>query len=1247
LVMRYLAALVTLPLLAGVSHVQVTSTQAILTYTAPDASRCRITVPGLDDLDETLFPGSSFDAGGALARQFVIGKNTANLASDGRMHSRALAADTSYSGTLLCSGVLAPFTLHTNTIPLGDSSPNPLPYDANGFGHLGFPTIDYSNPNASYVDPQTGATLKPLQLGGYAAAGITRNFPLKYAYANNWTNASAIPAGGTATYTGLGGTANTVFFPLHLDDGGRGWMFYLVTGIDDLKIHLKASSTLSGDYLNACLTLKGSMQCASNPFELSLATGVSTDTYGPGPDANTFQFRFARWAHPQIGEDQTSQPPNPTVSVAHDLVTLTTPSPVSTPFMFPAVVGGTRIHIGTNEYTVKSILSATQLRLNEDAGVIASTSYSIENWGVLVWPAAQSASRTITVNGAYVDFAHSADFFVGVDGGYRFFQGPDVIVSTKADGSPMPPEKAKVGMIQSNWNDAVVGGSRQYLALLIKRTGEIRVLNRLGVYGNTQDPTDPLTIYEGDPVGNVSKCTYDPAVGFYKELARDWNNSTMNPAMRCTSGVLTNAIAQITAAYPQIDQSYFPFRFAGKFGHFIAYGAQVFSQDSMAMGCAFDLSRPAGTELLGCIDTWSHFGLRWGQSHGQGFSPLTDTGWFKFFSGFLGANGSPLGPYSAPITTVYGNGGTTAITAAFRDPLTCEALGVAAQWKSVGATGSNCIRVNVPEEPLVPHKSPGDAQLVQRQVGPRPYAHNSLACGGDGKTPAALVAAGYDCSVYLQDMLEGDWAQDSRGGGEFFLVAKKTKLPDGTIDLVLSRHVSAGNWPLDNSQAWCVGSDENHASGWALMMYPVKECTGNLFAVNALDPNFRTNPTWISDDPAAYGTHGALLYTPGNGAYSHWSVGSGHLGGNQDQPGYYGFGYGIASGHFPEIFTAKFPATSVTDELPFAYDTSGAANVQAHPGVNVRLDLNGTPVITGLDGRPFGGSHGGTPSPFDQSATLVPGTQHVYKMGLPSGTSKPPNVKLKALLGWYGHTILQDVSGPASTVTDAALDVVCEAYKAGECIMGSAPGDAFVSIDNADTSGFCVVNMMARTPCVSSVARHVFGYTEFGLQSDPMGNRNRVLTTYLNTPGSQENYANQHGGDDADWLIGLSRYVNGERSTLMGARYPRWTADSWNRTSFIDMPFQLSGRPGDTVRIRYGYNPKLFCTSRNEQCSTGAANKDPFAFAQSDTVIWQPCSSGCTVTVKSYANRMLYYQIDRLTAAGRLISSPIGVFAVP
>jgi len=190
--------------LGAITNVNVTgttATQAIVTYTAPDANACTIQVsqsssltPLVPDVDPTIFSGANNDLSRAstvtngLSRTVVIGQRTAQLATaaganTARHYSRALQAGTPQFGLITCpsTGDTAPFSFVTTNILLGSSYGEPWFADPSNPGDQPFPESlhDGLGPNGNgstpwaFVDPRTGMYLQELSTRSDVYANFT------------------------------------------------------------------------------------------------------------------------------------------------------------------------------------------------------------------------------------------------------------------------------------------------------------------------------------------------------------------------------------------------------------------------------------------------------------------------------------------------------------------------------------------------------------------------------------------------------------------------------------------------------------------------------------------------------------------------------------------------------------------------------------------------------------------------------------------------------------------------------------------------------------------------------------------------------------------------------------------------------------------------------------------------------------------------------------------------------------------
>lgn len=151
-----------------------------------------------------------------------------------------------------------------------------------------------------------------------------------------------------------------------------------------------------------------------------------------------------------------------------------------------------------------------------------------------------------------------------------------------------------------------------------------------------------------------------------------------------------------------------------------------------------------------------------------------------------------------------------------------------------------------------------------------------------------------------------------------------------------------------------------------------------------------------------------------------------------------------------------------------------------------------------------------------------------------------------------------------------------------------------------------------------------------------------------------------HGIVDASWAFTEVDWRDGVRKDILAIKLPPWPQpDGLVRSDFVQVVIPVQGQTGDSVRIRFGYDTNLYCTSRQDPCTTtGAA---PFTWLSETTVpqaglrhvpgraapFGVPCSSSCEVDIPAYSGRVVYYIVDHLGTGGTVTSSPMQAVAVP
>jgi hypothetical protein len=219
----------------GDVKVQSTPTEAILSFTVSDPAQCLVQVYSdpartllVDDTNSTLFVGSQRcnRAGSAIqgaSVSFVAGLRTSQKASDGKLHSRALAAMTTYYFTItdVLGFQTAQGSFTTRNPALGNLYPEQPPFDSNGWDNRAYPQFGWtpSQRNQMLVDPTTGLLVKRMTFAGDAYVKSQNSIdgtgsPLATAVTGNaaCSNAGNLNASGVSYGTCTG--AASIFLPV-------------------------------------------------------------------------------------------------------------------------------------------------------------------------------------------------------------------------------------------------------------------------------------------------------------------------------------------------------------------------------------------------------------------------------------------------------------------------------------------------------------------------------------------------------------------------------------------------------------------------------------------------------------------------------------------------------------------------------------------------------------------------------------------------------------------------------------------------------------------------------------------------------------------------------------------------------------------------------------------------------------------------------------------------------------------------
>ncbi len=1284
-----------------------TNTQAVFTYTAPDTAPCLISVtneggfvPDVYDVDGRLYAGVNEDlkrpdtqmSGGQ--RTIVIGHRTSATGQDRKLHSLALQANTPHTLKISCGGGRQNGTLRFKTanLLLGNTGPDTPPFNSDGWGNWGWPTVDYSDKQVAYVDPMSGLILKrvtgPGELGVNWATGLPIQAILDLS-GGQWQqtqNIGSKPNGKEAQVSVQGSPAKSLFV-LTTTEKERYFSYNDWNMIDDVRLHLvgHADAASAADRtLSACISPDFGQSCVGSPIDIEMKQGGSADASGPANFG--VPGLFHGWGDAPVTDNMylVAHDNTITANVSGQAVRWISGKSSAGAHYFPITYlkPGMRILIpGSAPACPQNLCAVTNVGDEKTLSIQQSlpnlgnvNGISFPNFGFKIWK--KSNQGTVYLDSVNTDWKISTNTNVGN-------QGLDTFCSAATVKDPATGESGYTCIFPGEF-------SKHGFYWLNQKTGDARLLSPLGIL-NVSAGSTPLEVYvrnsnQNDNYGEgdtFKRCVYQLADSkngglktYYPKADNDYNPALYSKAACTDVGI--NVAGIVAQAHPEIDQDYFRYGNINSIS-FPYLDYRMFSLGSsesrLAWWCVIDMRKKGPESVVNCHNNFSTYPERWNSSHGDEF-------FFRAGMVEMNAQNAHSG-YQIPIAKIYGNdsAGTTLTDKFVKD---CGSLGVTdQQWIKQGAQGNHCIQINILHEPLRPlgNGAPefqvkrGDKAAVIHRVnaakflGTRPVAfeHNSAACGGDGTTNL--------CADYLQALAEGDYINSCSGPNcEKFLVAKHKILPDGTIDLVLVRAMNPFNCSNTGMQA--------HANGWSAVTWNVATCgAGGTYYLDITKPNAIP----LQDNPNVFLSH-ALQFSRGTTMLNlggQWGGASKYEWGGPYE------GYGIRLGSFPDIVGKDFQF-GVNGLYPFAGDGSGVGNtiIQTHPGgltwaapshcENPSVSCDETKWV--VDGRPFGGALGGALPFLSQMAYPVSGLNSVVRVSIPWWTcpgapSYPQNLhgcqlfgayqdlnhwdpsftsnatpasdnqhwaayfhrKTRAVAAFAGYHLLLDISGPGSRIKDVDEWTYCFADLPDECVPGAKQNEIYANIPAASRGGICTGDLAINSPCVFTGGPEAASFMQFAVDKpDPFGLRSRNLGMAFGGWGRDGNYANMHSLATADWFPVKVNWADGQRSDIFVVKNPGWPAeDAEFRNTFVKVSVKVP--PTAEARIRFGYNEKLFCSSRQEACTTAAAPQEPYTWA-SEAQKWTPCAEGCTIEVPAVAQRVVFYVIDHKDGSGKIVT---------
>jgi hypothetical protein len=740
--------LAALPVSAAISNVRVTgvtNTQAIVAYNAPDGNSCLISVsvnpsftPVVYDVDPTKFAGSNVDTRpgnvvNGTSRVFVIGKRSADLASDSTRYSRALQAFTTYYYAISCpsTGDFTSGQFRTATIAMGRTFTDPAPPDPTNPGGYAWPTLSMSDRTQQIIDPQTGALLRRVSLPqDRALTQYTMNQPLNLALSSSWSTPVNALTSGAQSATINGNNTGTLFLSTG-NNGGNSGNFFLFNSLhennyytlDWYQVHLTAATTNSNCNTNAtadcnivvCLTIDG-VNCSvgGTQFQQPLTTSLTPYTFG------TTGTPIDLWQGAGV------IPPNGTeVATAQGQVSCNgTPAitQLSGSFFATYWSPGSDIQINGQDYKISSVTALTTANLTSScpSGIY---NYYATNFGVLVRKQTTSAD-TISVQNA------NASYQVGVFP-YWDYSGDYDLCSTATVVGPTGNRGYNCSTMQNGamyWIDSITGEAHLIAlnqGVYNSPTGFCGVFDSM-----TFDPNDADIWYCGGNqpqqvqyFGNHSEPTDVNFPGHLEEgenlpFCNSPTNPTIQPCLLFTALTGSTTMSVLMPAFDSEFQAdrYLNWNLSGVENGLLKFRNQRGDYGSLGWTIFFDPNATTNGQInnAGCVGggqpgcivaalpSWTRPNARWCTLKSNDYFGIA--GWTAigpYFWSSYGDTSPGVGPY---ISNVIDGTAFSAALGVQGGLATCPA-------NPFGVTGQQCTTVTVSGEPFDP--SPCTASVQQ------------------------------------------------------------------------------------------------------------------------------------------------------------------------------------------------------------------------------------------------------------------------------------------------------------------------------------------------------------------------------------------------------------------------------------------------------------------------------------------------------------------------------------------------------
>ncbi|HYL37271.1 MAG TPA: hypothetical protein VEV17_15245 [Bryobacteraceae bacterium] len=1198
--------------------VQTTSTQAVLSFTVTDPSQCQVQIYSdtsqtqlADDSNPALFPGSQQcnRAGSAIAGTnitFVAGLRTSQKATDGKLHSRALAAERTYYYVITDAVDSQPArgSFTTATMPLGNLYPEQPPFDPAAWDNRAYPQFDWtvSQRNQALVDPLTGQVVKRVTFAGDAYArsqnstdGVGAPLATGVVSAGACSNSGNLNSSGSS-YARCTGAAK-IFVPLpafQMPGAGvfRNW--YPRFNVDDLLLYAYGSADAAAigaangsDRLSVCIAQGAGLPCLSRSFAVTLQASAGATGTVKVP-ANAAAPVFANWGFTPLHGDVVPTPG--TVSVTGNMVALTNPAQANTaasafnvdwPAGSQIFIQGSSAWGCANDYcSIASIQSAVQLTTVEtcNAACPASANYEGRAFGFQI--TRQGAAGSVSVSFGF-EAGMSTSWSVLEDGTPQHCNSNPVTVTNDAAGNPYPGYALRgyVCTFTHEW-----AGTAFWLFISRDQNnaplGESRPLGEAGLPFTVSWSSNGASFPNGAP---MSFAGWHPSDGSAFMASASYNSGA--------TALLVSA--RYDSTRPGCNPPYM--NWTGAQNYVTAYS---FSRPSCFTYT--NLTNPSATPPM---DLRSQI-VRAYAAYNPGFD----------LSGFVTGEVTVVGGYARTCLGATGGGDRSLRVCAAFDVTTGNLVQIFDSFsKYPGRWGY----VHGPIHAMGKYHSltldqpyPSSASGSNTLYGPFEMAVTAVNRAGSGQAP--------------------NWTLAGTGQGTSMAAGEAYACPTGLAQYLVGLG-AAGNHCI---QVKVSSEPCSHTPGTAAI-YPGGKTEAQQFPCTSADGATVTNAVWSKLQNLAvgdwvrpnenYNDYDEVFIVAGKDVISAneinlWLVRGGGVWPNNAQPA-----YGTINAAHPDglslaptanwivaaanwMMDATDPSAAWLPDNPALVLVHGVQTAGSNPDnkIAVAVDLQDQSKYAGFYDSPVvqqimqplpdigavnpawagsGAGYAGFIQQYmnnDQAAasawdrrwvvnyrhlnpstgngpeyrsspgvagTLAPvsGTNQVYKISDPysGGAADPKQLPFTLFAGRF---LLQDISSPdtsRNTITDTTSFAACFAIHTGECRMDSSAGDRYVSVPFAPGESQCLTNQYEEAaPCFFNASPIAGKIQQLDVSGpfDAAGLSQRMLSSAFTGIGGQYQFSAPKLSPDGAWMFVPCWWLNGVRSEVCAVSMPSFPA---------------------------------------------------------------------------------------------------------